>query len=73
MNKLAALIKAYMQYHDISYHQMARDIGIETSTFWRFVNGRELDGVNFRRILTWCLAEEQNGTCNNNKGSGERS
>lgn len=53
--KLIELLETWMEKKRLSKQKTAYLIGIDYTTFWRFMKGREINSKTYSRIITWVM------------------
>lgn len=53
MTRLAQVLLAYQQKHDVDAKKLAREIGISASSLCRLKQGKTLDAAGFVKVMTW--------------------
>lgn len=56
MTKLALVLSAYQQKHDVDGRDLAKEIGIHQSTLTRLKQGRMPDASGMSKIVAWLVA-----------------
>ena len=54
---LSKVLNSYLTENGMSAKRMAREVGVEYTTFWRFLQGREVSDRTLVKILFWCLTK----------------
>ncbi len=54
---LSEVLNSYLTENGMSAKRMAREVGVEYTTFWRFLQGREVSDRTLVKILFWCLTK----------------
>lgn len=54
-HRLAMMLIAYEQKHDLSGRQIAAEIGIDKSGYTRIKQGKMPDARNFAKIINWMM------------------
>ncbi len=57
---LAECVSAYQRENKLSVRQLAKKVGCNHSTLWRFLNGENTDGKTITRLLSWSLHNDNN-------------
>jgi hypothetical protein len=58
MTRIAQMLTAYGQKHDRTDISVAREIGLNKSTFCRIKQGKMPDADNLSKIISWMIAEQ---------------
>lgn len=55
---ISECIKLYRAKHELGIRELAKEIGISTSTISRIENGKDCDLESFSKLLIWLMRHE---------------
>lgn len=56
---LARMLAEWRKQREIPIRALAKTIGIEYSSLWRFEQGKEVEGRHLAKIIQWVLCKTQ--------------